>query len=755
MRVLVIVHGFPPSALGGTEIYAEAHARALLEQGDDVFVLTREADPARPEYAVRTEVRDGLRIASINNTFRDTRSFEETYCNTTIDAAAARLIDGFRPDVAHIHHLTCLSTTIVNRLAERGIPSVLTLHDYWLICHRGQLLNTDCQVCDGPGHGSCDRCVGECAGVHSLGFAAAPAVRAIERTLPAHLAAQLHRTARGMAALASSTTGGYRQSEARSEHMREACAAITHFIAPSRAVRDRFVRFGVSSDRITVSEYGIDLRPLRTVGRSPASRLRLGFVGSLMVSKAPHLLLEAFEQLPREAATVDVHGAHAAYHGDDSYRACLEPLLKTPGVRAHGAIGRAALAHALSSLDVLVVPSVWPENSPLVIREAFAAGIPVVASRIGGIPEIVEDGRNGLLFDPGSVEDLARVLNRLVEEPALVEQLRAGIPAVRSIDDDVQETRTLFKALVSGRPSGRMRVSAVVLNYRTPDDTRLAVKSLLASNTKFHQVIVVNNDEIHTAQDALRDVLPSIVYLHTGRNLGFSGGINVGIREALDGGADAVLLTNSDVFVPPDCVARLEQALVRSPNAGIAGPMVLARSDPGRIASLGMAYVPGTGRMRHHGYGERLRSLPPPNGDRVDGVSGCLMLVRRDVFDTIGLLDEEFFFSFEDLDFCLRAKRAGFATVLARSATVYHEGSRSMGPDMPRRIFFATRNHLLLARRADPSAGPVAAFCRTSSILLLNVAHAVRSGGSSLPVRLTAVARGALDYTRGRFGSDV
>lgn len=114
MRILVIVHGFPPYALGGTEIYADAHSRALhARYGDEVLVLTREQDPARSEFAVRTGEREGLRIVWLNNTFRQARSFAETYRNDAIDAVASGLIDEFRPDVAHIHHLTCLSTGIV------------------------------------------------------------------------------------------------------------------------------------------------------------------------------------------------------------------------------------------------------------------------------------------------------------------------------------------------------------------------------------------------------------------------------------------------------------------------------------------------------------------------------------------------------------------------------------------------------------------------------------------------------------------
>jgi GT2 family glycosyltransferase/glycosyltransferase involved in cell wall biosynthesis len=754
----VVVHGFPPAALGGTEVYAEAHARALHTLGDTVCVLTREADPGRPEYDVRIEDRGGLHVAFVNNTFRATRSFEETYRNDHIGRIAGRLIDDFRPEIAHIHHLTCLSTSIVGLLAQRRIPSFLTLHDYWLICHRGQLLDVDCQPCEGPEPDGCRRCLGEISGAPPLGMAAAPAVRAVVRRLPAEPARRLRQAAHAVAALAFDAAEGERQARRRFDTMRQVCADVTRFIAPSRAVRDRFVRFGVAPDRITVSPHGIDTRLLERAGRTPAPHVRLGFLGSLMVSKGPHVLLEAAVRLPRGRVTVDLFGGHAAYHGDEAYRRRIEPLLAQEGVRAHGSIGREQLAAALASIDLLVVPSVWPETSSLAILEAFAAGVPVVASRIGALPELVADGRNGLLFQPGDPDDLAKTLERVLREPELLEKLRAGIPALRTIEADARAARELYAAQLGRTAAARNgeggRIAAVVLNYRTPDETRLAVGSLLASTIRLDQVIVVDNDEGETAREALRGLGPDVTYLHTGRNLGFSGGMNAGIREAQARGADAVLLTNSDVIVPPDCLARLMQALHDRPGAGIVGPMVLVRSDPGRVASLGMSYAPASGRMRHEGFGRAVGLVEAAGDQNVDGVSGCLMLVRRAVFDAIGLLDDDYFFGFEDLDFCLRARRAGFATVLARSAAAYHEGGRSMGSDAPRRLFFAARNHLMLARRADPDAGAFASFARSSSIVMLNVAHAVRARGASLPARLSAVARGVRDYARGRVGAD-
>jgi len=754
MRILVVVHGFPPAAQGGSEVYAHAHARALASSGDDILVLTRDHDASRPDYGVRTEQCDGFRVLRINNTFRLTRSFEETYANEAIDAIAREAIDSFRPDAAHIHHLTCLSTGIVRLLAERRVPAVLTIHDYWLMCHRGQLLDVNYRVCDGPdASGACASCLGPAGSAGSIQFAGARALRAVERRLPGASANLLRRAATGFAGLVHDRPSGD-QERRRTAHMRRVCDDIAHFIAPSRSMRDRFVSFGISPERITVADYGFDrasfdrFRPV--VARPFQGRhVRLGFLGSLMISKGPHVLLEAIRGLPAGTVSVDLFGAHTSYHGDDSYRGTLAPLADHPAVRVRGPIAHDAVPAALASLDALVVPSIWPENSPLVIHEAFLAGVPVIASRIGGIPELVADGQGGLLFNPHDAADLCRVINRLLTEPNLLDELRATIPSVRTIEDDVRMARELYRSLrLSAKPltAERRRLAAVVLNFRTPDDTLLAVKSVLASRRPIDDVIVVDNDSIENARHRLRDVPSSVRYLLTGRNLGFSGGMNAGIREALARGADSVLLVNSDVIVPPDCVERLERCL-EVHQAGVTGPVVLARSEPGWVASLGMSYAARTGRMRHRGVGTQLRDRASIDTRHVDAVSGCLMLIRREVFDAIGLFDEDFFFSFEEIDFCLRARRAGFATVLDGSAVVYHEGGRSIGPDAPARLYFAARNHLLLASRHGGTRR-----LRTLSVVALNVAHAVRTSGASLPRRLSAVARGVRDHAAGRFG---
>ena len=133
---------------------------------------------------VRTEMRSGLRILYINNTFRATRSFSDTYRNDALGAVARRVIDMVKPDVAHVHHLTCLSTTIIESLSLRNVPCFYTLHDYWLMCHRGQLFDQDFRVCGGPGVTGCNRCVGRIEAASPRIFSASSALHDIEHRLP-------------------------------------------------------------------------------------------------------------------------------------------------------------------------------------------------------------------------------------------------------------------------------------------------------------------------------------------------------------------------------------------------------------------------------------------------------------------------------------------------------------------------------------------------------------------------------------------
>jgi GT2 family glycosyltransferase len=154
--------------------------------------------------------------------------------------------------------------------------------------------------------------------------------------------------------------------------------------------------------------------------------------------------------------------------------------------------------------------------------------------------------------------------------------------------------------------------------------------------------------------------------------------------------------------------------------------------------------------MRHRGAGSTVSLLPPGAVHEVDAASGCVMLIRRDVFDRAIDFDPDYFFSFEDIDFCLRAKEAGFRTACVQEAFAYHEGGRSIGRRSARRVYYATRNHLKLSRRIGPAW---ASMARGPLVAGLNLAYVLAAPEVPLLGGLSAVGRGIWDHVRGSYGT--
>ena len=235
-------------------------------------------------------------------------------------------------------------------------------------------------------------------------------------------------------------------------------------------------------------------------------------------------------------------------------------------------------------------------------------------------------------------------------------------------------------------------VAAVVVNWNGAALTLACVESLLASRYANLRALVVDNGSTDGSADEIALRLPSAELLRSGRNRGFAGGCNVGIRAALASGADYVLLVNNDAFVAPDMLGELVATLEADAQGGIAGPLICYASDPELVWYLAddeRRWLPVPRRV---GSGERAASISPARR-WVGYVCGCGMLVRRAVFERVGLLDERFFMYFEDADFCQRARGAGFAIWAAPRARMWHHVSRSA-----QRVAEASRERLTMYR---------------------------------------------------------
>jgi GT2 family glycosyltransferase len=294
--------------------------------------------------------------------------------------------------------------------------------------------------------------------------------------------------------------------------------------------------------------------------------------------------------------------------------------------------------------------------------------------------------------------------------------------------------------------------AVVVLNYRTPHKTIRAVHSVQESQTPASAIIVVDNASGDGSLDVLRE-LRGVEILPAAQHHGFSAGCNLGIERALALGAERILLLNSDAVVAPEMLTRLEGALTADPRLGIVGPMVVAMSDPEVIETTGMMYSNRTGRMRHYDAWKRRSECSAFDRRIVDGVTGCAMLIRREVVERIGGLAEPYFFGFEDLDLCLRATSVGLLTASVGTAVVLHEGNASIGRRSARRVYFAVRNHLLLAHRFRQPRGWMAASFQTGAILAFNLAYVLVRAEVPRREGLSALIAGVRDYVAGRSGS--
>lgn len=303
-------------------------------------------------------------------------------------------------------------------------------------------------------------------------------------------------------------------------------------------------------------------------------------------------------------------------------------------------------------------------------------------------------------------------------------------------------------------------VYAIVLNWNGWQDTVRCLASLRASVGVDLRVVVVDNGSTDGSLERLTPLLdPSRdKLLCAGRNLGFTGGVNLGLRYARDHGSEYFFLLNNDATVAPDCLTRLVQASASRPDIGFVGPKIVWEGEPGRLWSAGVSVAWPAARVNAH-YNE-----PDDgrfNGRRlVQGLTGCALLVTSAVLDHAGLLDDRYFAYYEDLDWRLRAGRIGLRALYAGDARATHQGSATTNRGAGRSQsalanYYGARNGLLfMGTHAPPAVRPLALISFGAALVAatLRVLAGGLSGRPDAAHRARAIALGALDAARGRFG---
>ncbi|QEL24996.1 glycosyltransferase [Bosea sp. F3-2] len=406
-RILVVAHNHPALHPGGTEIFAHDLAGAYREQGCEVLFLGA-------TNAIHRQPHPGTALQSVGDDVVLWSGHFDRFHMSQIDHYGtlqdlATLLGEFRPDVIHVHHLVLIGAEFLT-LARRLRPEatiVMTLHDYYPICHHDGLMvrPSDRQRCSGASPASCHGCFPEIGSDRFL-------LR--ERFIKTHL------------------------------------AAVDRFVAPSRFLRQRYADWGLPAEKIDVIANARPSQEPAAHRPGDGRRTSFGYFGNLNPWKGVLPLLQA-AQLLRAAGerefSLRIHGG-APFQSEAFTTALDAALAGTEGVVTHcGPYRREEVPALMAEVDWVVMPSIWWENAPLVIQEAFQHRRPLIVSNIGGMAEMVRDDVDGLHVRPGDPAALARTMRRAMDEYGLWQRLVDGIADQPSLAECAGRHLTLFDSL--------------------------------------------------------------------------------------------------------------------------------------------------------------------------------------------------------------------------------------------------------------------------------------------------------------------
>ena len=440
MKVLHLSYSAPPDPPGGTEVYVADLSRELAKRG----VTSVIAAPGAADQSFEAGDLSVRRFA-----FSGRAAIEDVYGSGDVLAAEAfdRLLAQERPDVVQQHALTpACSVEVARRVKRRRIPLVFTYHTPTVSCARGTLLRWGREACDGRLDAAvCSRCLLESHGIPPL---MGRMVSAIGSAVASGLEAA------GAAGGALTALRLPRLIATQQEAIREFFDLADVIVAPTGWVRELLVENGVPADRITMSRHGVTPRTARPRFRivGATAPLRLVHLGRMDPTKGTRLLLLALRDCSDAPLELDIYGVGQGTSG----RAMLDDLQTFSRddrrVRFLPPVPHDEVIETLASYDAVVVPSQLMETGPLVVLEAFAAGVPVIGSDLGGIAAHVRRGVDGLLVNPFDAPSAwARVLDDCSRSPEMIRELAPAVRVPRTTGAVADDMIVLYQRVVGER----------------------------------------------------------------------------------------------------------------------------------------------------------------------------------------------------------------------------------------------------------------------------------------------------------------
>lgn len=447
MKIAIFVHCFFPEHFYGTETYTLSIATNLMALGHSVTVVAAvfPGEPRR-DLEVSSTTYSGVEVVLIDKNHFPHRRVRDTYYQPEIGNVLRSVLTRLQPDVIHVTHLINHTALLLDLAREMGIPTVATLTDFYGFCFTNKLEDAKGQLCSGPSRdrSNCVACYLKVAGTTHI---TNPLLVWLRNRLPLPFFSRVLVWADQLGLLPirdlANVIGDLRE---RPELLLERYNRVYHtVIAPTTFLAKAYLANGLQVP-IRTCWFGVDIerdpKPVRSLG----APLRVGYIGQLADHKGVDLLVQAFEGLQPCRAELAIYGP---LDQDPIYARRLQDLAG-PQVGFFPTFPPEQMAAVMREMDVLVIPSRWYENSPLVLINALATHTPVVVSRVEGMTEFLEEGRNGFSFVRGSSEDLERVLRLFLADPGLAASLSSSTAYDRTTAVMAAEVVEVYRTCLPG-----------------------------------------------------------------------------------------------------------------------------------------------------------------------------------------------------------------------------------------------------------------------------------------------------------------
>ncbi|MCK4667801.1 glycosyltransferase [Candidatus Dependentiae bacterium] len=379
MKILLVSNGIPPEKKGGTEIYTYTLAKHLAGRNLEVGIIAFSEKVKDKSIEFKRE--DNISIYTIGNKasrLNPIKRFKSTYFNKKLDTVILKVINEFKPDLLHIQHLIKLSSGFLEKI---NIPYIVTLNDFWFICPLIQMLKPSGILCDNSNPGNCMECIRQ----------------KYHLALTANLLIPF----------------GVKLVRERNKYLVNILNNANAVISPSFFLMDVHKKNGINNKNFKVLRYGLDIRRFILPDiKKNTDKFKIIYIGSILPHKGLDILVKVFQKLKiKRNPELHIYGYNG---GDDKYFNTWARTIPEENIFFHGAIDNTDVPKILKQMNLLVVPSKWYENSPIIIYESYLSELPFLVSDLGGMKELVEVTGAGAVFQVGDSSNLAENIKSII-----------------------------------------------------------------------------------------------------------------------------------------------------------------------------------------------------------------------------------------------------------------------------------------------------------------------------------------------------